>query len=334
MGILLTDDDEGVHEVGSASNWNESRYIDFFDPVQRLGGWFRLGNRPNEGRAEVSACLNLPNGHVAFMFSRPAISGNDMGADGLSWEIVEPWSMTRIRFCGEMLLLEDAWRLADPKDAFTQSPRASCRVELTCMAPGLDAVMGADQDHIERIFLPGQADFHYQHLVHSVGTVEVGENTWAVEGRGGADHSWGPRNWHAKTYLRWLIASVDDDHGFMLVRAVGPTKQTRSGFVWEGGEFLLVDDFEMCNTYTDAPHYALSHVGVTARCGQRAWTAAGTPQSWVPLRHRHTEANGEIATLRIVKSPTDWSFGDGRSGVGMLEYHDLIRGGRPVGLHD
>ena len=71
----------------------------------------------------------------------------------------------------------------------------------------------------------------------SVYRMRCGGREWAVDGRGGKDHSWGPRNWHAKIYLRWLIASFDDHHGFMLVRAVGPTKKTRSGFVWDAGRF-------------------------------------------------------------------------------------------------
>jgi hypothetical protein len=43
----------------------------------------------------------------------------------------------------------------------------------------------------------------------------------------------------------------------MLTRAVGPTKQTRSGFVLDNGEFHVVDDFEMHNTYAPAPNYEL-----------------------------------------------------------------------------
>jgi hypothetical protein len=281
----------------------------------------------------MSACLNLPSGHTAFMFSRPAIEGNGMAAGGLAWEVPKPWSTTRVCFSGEVVLLEHPWMLLDPKEAFART-QVVCHVELTCETQGLAAVMGAGQDHIERIFLPGQADFHYQHLARSFGTVQVGDDTWPVDGRGGKDHSWGPRNWHAKIYLWWLIASVDDDHGFMLMRAVGPTKQTRSGFVWEDGMFHLVDDFEMRNTYAGAPHHELTRVDATVRSDPRAWTAIGIPQSWVPLRHRQASASGEPATLRIVKSPAVWTFADGRSGVGMLEYHDPMENGRPIGLDD
>src|SRR4051812_26273684 len=102
MGTRLTDVDEGVHAVGTAANWNESRYVDFWDSQQRLGGWFRIGNRVNEGHAEMSACLNLPDGRTAFFFKRAKISGNTLQAGGQSWEIVEPWRENRVQYSGEM----------------------------------------------------------------------------------------------------------------------------------------------------------------------------------------------------------------------------------------
>jgi hypothetical protein len=194
--------------------------------------------------------------------------------------------------------------------------------------------MGKDQDHVPLIFLPGQADFHYQHLAHVTGTVRVSDQTWSVDGRGGKDHSWGPRNWHAKIYLRWLIAGIDDANGFMLTRAVGPTTQTRSGFVLDNGVFHVVDDFTMRNTYAGGPNFELTRVELEVRSGDRRWTASGVPQAWLPLRHRQRSETGEPAVLRIVKSPAEWTLADGRRAAGHCEYHDRIEDGRPVGLHD
>ena len=334
MGTLLQDSDEYTHPIGTASNWNESRYIDFWDARARVGGWFRIGNRPNEGHAEMSACINLPDGRTGFMFTRAPITGNTLEAGGQRWHIDSPWDVTRVSYHGAMILLTDPWRLVDPKAAFQESPRVHAEIELTTHAFGLPSVMGFDQDHIDRIFLPGQADFHYQHLIRTEGRVCVGEQAFTVNGRGGKDHSWGPRNWHAKIYLRWLIASFDDDYGFVLVRAVGQTKKTRSGYVWEEGRFHLVDDFHMQNEFAGAPHYELRRTTLEIRSGARSWSATGVPQAWLPLRHRQTDAQGKPALLRIVKSPTDWLTNDGRRGEGMCEYHDLMVDGRPVGLDD
>lgn len=334
MGIALQDSDEGTHPVGTQSNWNESRYVDFWDSQQQVGGWFRIGNRPNEGRAEMSACVNLPDGRIAFMFNRPAITANTLESGHQSWEIIKPWKTNRIRYRGEMMILDDPWILTQPKIAFETSPRVEADIDLSCHSQGLESVMGFDQDHIDRIFLPGQADFHYQHLARSTGRVRVGDQQWTVNGFGGKDHSWGPRNWHAKIYLRWLISSTDDDNGFMLVRAVGPTKKTRGGFVLEGGRFHLVDDFDMKNHYAGPPHFELRKVELRINSGAKTWTAVGSTQSWLPLRHLQKNAAGEQAILRIVKSPTDWIMGDEKHGEGMCEYHDLMIDGKPIALDD
>jgi hypothetical protein len=337
VGVRLTGADEGVHPVGTAGNWNESRYVDVWDSTQRMGAWLRIGMRPNEGRAEMSVCAYLPDGRVAFLFERPGIPGNGLSAGGQDWTVETAFRSNRVRYDGELLLLNDPWLLTDPRRAYRESARVQGSLELLSTSQGLSTVMGRDQSHIDRIFLPGQADFHYQHLVHSIGRISLDGQAWVVNGFGGRDHSWGPRNWHAKIYLRWLICAIDDHNGFMLVRAVGPTKSTRSGHVLVDGAFRLVDDFAMRNSYADPPHHELRCVEVDIQAGDLRWSAVGRPQAWLPLRHRQSAtggAEGKEATLRIVKSPTDWQFGDGRTGAGHCEYHDLMDSGRPVGLSD
>jgi hypothetical protein len=334
MGIRLTDRDEGVHSPGDQVNWNESRYIDFWDPVERTGGWFRIGMRPNARYAEMSACVYLPDGRVAFAFDRAEIDENGLVAGGQRWTIGEPWKTSQVRFTGPMSLFENPWELTDPKRAFASAPKLDADIDLHCTTAGLDATMGQDQDQHHLIFLPGQADFHYQHMTHVVGTVQLGDRGYPIDGRGGKDHSWGPRNWHAKIYLRWLTCCLDDANGFMLTRAVGPTKQTRSGFVLTAGEFRVVDGFDMVNRYAAGPWFELERAEVTVRAGDLEWSAVATPQNYLPLRHRQVNDAGEQATLRIVKHPASWTLADGRVGTGHLEYHDLMEDGVPVGLHE
>jgi hypothetical protein len=338
MGIRLTEHDEGVHTPGDQINWNESRYIDLWDPVRRIGGWFRIGARPNASYAEMSACLHLPDGRTAFAFDRAEIDGNGLTAAGRSgsqtWEIVEPWRTSRVSYTGTMSLFDDPWALSNPKQAFSESPKADVSVALTVTTEGLGAAMGQDQDQHHLIFLPGQADFHYQHMARAVGTATVGGTLYEIDGRGGKDHSWGPRNWHAKIYLRWLTCCIDDDNGFMLTRSVGPTAERRSGFVWADREFRVVDGFDMVNQYAGAPNYELLRTDVVVRAGDIEWSAVGEPQGYLPARHRQTTPEGEEVVLRIVKQPTDWQLGDGRTAMGHLEYHDLVVDGIPVGLHE
>ncbi|HUC37355.1 MAG TPA: hypothetical protein VMR97_09550, partial [Acidimicrobiales bacterium] len=62
--IRLEPRDEYMHELGPEPNFNESMYFNAFDPEQRLGGFFRLGNRANEGTGEMTVCIFLPDGRV------------------------------------------------------------------------------------------------------------------------------------------------------------------------------------------------------------------------------------------------------------------------------
>jgi hypothetical protein len=233
-----------------------------------------------------------------------------------------------------MSIFDDPWVLTDPKRAFASAPKLDADVALTCTVAGLGATMGQDQDQHHLIFLPGQADFHYQHMAHVTGTIRLGDDVFEVDGRGAKDHSWGPRNWHAKIYLRWLICCVDDDNGFMLVRSVGPTTERRSGFVWADRRFRVVDGFDIANRYAGPPWYELQRADLTVRAAGIEWTATGVPQNYLPARHRQTGPDGDEAVLRIVKQPAEWRFTDGRTATGHLEYHDLVRDGVPVGLHD
>ncbi len=48
---VLEPQDEYPYKPDAAANDNESMYLNAFDVDQEVGGWFRLGNRPNEGYA-------------------------------------------------------------------------------------------------------------------------------------------------------------------------------------------------------------------------------------------------------------------------------------------
>jgi hypothetical protein len=75
--LLLRPEDDYNHTPDAVAHYNESMYFSVFDREQRTGGWYRLGNRVNEGYAEMSLCWYLPDGRIAFMASRPEISTNE-----------------------------------------------------------------------------------------------------------------------------------------------------------------------------------------------------------------------------------------------------------------
>ncbi len=81
---VLNPEDEYTHEPDPVPNYNESMYLNGFDLEREVGAWFRIGNRVNEGYAEMTVCIYLPGGRVAFLYGRPEISNNDEMKGGWS----------------------------------------------------------------------------------------------------------------------------------------------------------------------------------------------------------------------------------------------------------
>src|SRR4029450_1171538 len=120
MGVRLEPADEYTHELGPEPNFNESMYINLFDPEVGLGGFFRLGNRANEGQAEMTVCLYLPDGRGGVMVKRPPLVDNaPADAGGLAWTMVRPFEELRVDYEGKLVVLDDPTEMADPKAAFT-----------------------------------------------------------------------------------------------------------------------------------------------------------------------------------------------------------------------
>src|SRR5687768_11494589 len=135
MRIRLEPSDDLLHPADSESNFNESRYYNFFDRGAGLGGWVRMGNRPNEGYAEMTVCLYLPDGQVGFMFRRPKIQGHDAhDAGGLRFEVVAPFQEHRVTYEGTVCVLARPREMADPSRAFADNPHVPCSLDLRLTA--------------------------------------------------------------------------------------------------------------------------------------------------------------------------------------------------------
>jgi hypothetical protein len=326
--IRLEPHDEYTHEPDSASNFNESMYFNVFDPAQQLGGFFRVGNRVNEGMAEVTVCVYLPDGRVAFMFTRPTIDTNDrFDAAGLRFEVVEPFEDLRVTYDGKLTMLTNPLEMADPRKAFTENPREQATVSLryTKAAPPYGGEPDEPTEKPEEQF----AKAHYEQLVQADGTITIGDDTFEVHGFGLRDHSWGPRYWQAPWYYRWLTANAGKDFGFMASRIAkrdGPG--TRGGFVRDNGELHLCRDAEVSTVWTGGPDRYHREVNVRLATRDREWTAKGRVLNLIPLRNRR-----EGLVTRISEGMTEWTMADGRVGYGLSEYLDQIVDGEPVGLN-
>jgi hypothetical protein len=331
--LRLAPEDEYTHPIEEEKNFNESMYINIFDPSSRLGGWFRVGNRPNEGYAEMTCCLYLPDGRVGFMFGRPDISNNDaLDAGGMKFEVLEPLKRLRLTYVGKVLLLQDPNEMSHPRKAFTENPLVDCNVDLEYR--GVAPVFGGervDQDGRPVREKPEEAfaRAHYEQHVEGRGSIRVADEGFSVDGYGLRDHSWGPRYWQNIKWYRWLPISLGKDFGMMIAII---TKQDDSrivgGMVLRDNEYVMIEAARI-ETEWDANYHQKS-LKAWAKTAEREYEIEGKVLNLIPLRNRRKAPDGTVLETRITEGMTEYRC-QGRVGYGMSEYLDQIIDGKPVG---
>jgi hypothetical protein len=333
--LFLDPQDDYNHEPDDVSNYNESMYFSVLDPVQKMGGWYRLGNRVNEGYAEMSNCWYLPDGRVAFMAFRPRITTNEvMDAGGLRFEILEPMRRHRILYDGKVCLLENPHDMLDPGTAFKKNPVVPMRMEVSHEASS--PVSGGEIRRADGTPLPldpnkGFAKAHTDQFMAGEGFIEVDGERFEFSGHGARDKSWGPRYWQHIDWYRWMhlyagpdlqiVATVMDEGEGEDRRVTGLAYDTESVEHFEVGE-IYVD-------WDEADYQTTFRFETRFRDADRV--IEGRVRSLIPLRNRRELDDGTVLHTRITEAITDYTL-DGTPCIGMSEFLDQIVDGKPSGM--
>jgi hypothetical protein len=303
-------EDDYTHPLGPESNFNESVYFNFFDPSHGRGGFVRIGNRANEGYAEVTVIVYEPDGSALFNYKRPQIASNDgWHAGGLTVEVLTPGERLRTTYGGSVVYLADPRTMSDPGRAFKENPHRRLRLDLVHEGVGpIYGHVGKEGDGNDF------ARAHYEQHMRVTGTLVVddGEPT-RIEGHGLRDHSWGPRYWQSTPSYRWITGNFGDDLGMVLSR-IGD----RVGGVFHKGDSLLrVTQLELDTDYEAGTkfHRALRASVVLENGDEHCIT--GTVKGFIPLRNRRAQTSTHIG-----EGMTEYVLDNDRVGYGLSEYLD------------
>lgn len=337
--IRLEPQDEYMHPIEDATNFNESMYINCFDHENKMGGWFRVGNRPNEGHAEMSCCVYLPDGRVGFMFQRPSLNHNDaLDSAGMKFTVITPFSHLRVTYEGELCLLDTPQDMDNPATAFSQNPKAKAKISIDFfnIAPVYGGEMVDENGHpIEEAPEESFARAHYEQHMKAEGVIQIGNEHYPINGLGMRDHSWGPRYWQNLYWYRWLPMCFSEDFAMNIsIVTMATGKQHVWGMVLrvdEHGEkdYMLIDDATITSTLDE--HNQAIGQEIWVKTQEREYTIKGNALSLIPLRNRRKLPNGEQLNTRITEAMTRFVC-DGLVGYGMSEYLDQIVEGSPVGI--
>jgi hypothetical protein len=309
--------DDGMHENTGEPNFNESMYFNFYDRRARFGGFARVGNRPNEGYAEVTLALYQPDGTALFNYLRPAIADNArFEAGGMRFEVLEPFRQLRVSYDGSAVFLARPRDLEDPRRAFTSNPHQPVQVRLDYV--GLSPMYGGEAEgpitNSEMVFARGHTEQHVQARGH---VIVDGVRT-PIDGLGLRDHSWGPRSWQSPRYYRWLTGEFDAGFGFMGSQIVtqGGT-ELLSGFVFRDGRNHLVQRLALSTDWAADGHYH-DRLTVSLQTADGDVPITGRVLVLLPLRNRR---DGKVT--RISEGLTEWRCGS-HVGYGWSEYLDQM----------
>ena len=304
-------EDDYTHPLGPEENFNESVYFNFFDREQRLGGFIRMGNRANEGHAEMTVIVYQPDGSALFNYKRPQITTNDgWDAGGAKVEVLVPGEKIRTTYEGSVVFLKDPREMRDPGTAFKENPHRTLKLDL--LHEGVGAIYGhvADEKSANDF-----ARAHYEQHMRVTGTIQLDdEPAMTLTGNGLRDHSWGPRYWQSTPSYRWITGNYGDDLGMVLSVSSG-----RVGGVFQKGrdEIIQIVEAEVDTEYEGDTNY---HKGLKARvklANGEEHVIEGKVQGFIPLRNRRAGMFTHIG-----EGMTEYTLDGNRVGYGLSEYLD------------
>src|SRR5262245_55080279 len=124
-------EDDYTHPLGPEPNFTESVSFNFFDRQQNRGGFVRIGNRANEGYAEMTMIVYNADGSALFNYARPRIDNNEgWNAGGLKVDVLVPGEKLRTTYDGDAVYLKDPRAMSDPRKAFTENPHKNIKLDL------------------------------------------------------------------------------------------------------------------------------------------------------------------------------------------------------------
>ena len=330
MTYRLTQRDEWPHEPTSEPHFNESVYCNGFDQRSGIGGWMRIGNRVNEGYAELSVCLYLPDGRIACQFRRPEITGNQQfSAGGLTYDVKEAFRHVEMNYDGELLLLSNKELLRNPERVFKEAERVTGQVQFrqTGVSP-MHGGVPSSPEH-EPMYGWNFSLGHFNQHTAVSGHITVGTETHHIEGGGWRDHSWGPRLWQNIYFYRLFLANLGHGRGFMLLKITDAAGRVRRlGVLLVDGAYEEVVDMDVVTDWTAAEDP--SRVRINVRTANRRVVIHGEVVSLAPLRNRR-KIEDQIVVSRIAEGLTRFTW-DGVTGYGMTEYIERIEEGGLVGF--
>jgi hypothetical protein len=324
--------DEGFHAVHGDASWSESYYFYYFDPAQGVGGYTRLGFRPNDGWKDAVHILYLPGSRLGFGYDRkPHVAGaDDLTVSGTSLHCDAPFRRWRIELEGSCQDCPDGRILVTPRK---ERPDGWCRES--------PARLSLEYDCFGTPYYSGHGEHgHFEQAGRVRGTLAVGGSEFTLDGYGLRDKSWGPRPWTDQSagqrvgprdslgegrgwrvFSCWLTSVIDEELAFAISAAQTSDGGIRTqGFVSRSGVNHQITGMKIENAYEgDTLFHAQNRFEASFEDGS---TLSGRGEILNPGPTKIAMPSG--ATI-VNAAMTRFELASGEVGFGISEYWSSVR---------
>ena len=294
--------DEALREPGPEEQWSDSFYFGGGDAETTL--YTRIGRRPNEDTVEGAFGIWAPDGRFVLGFGRTP-DRSELAAGPVAYECALPFELWRLEIAGRGRAYARAEDLALAPDSY-EEVRLGGELRFAAWTGPVSFRSGLTGSVAAR---------HYEQPGSLFGTIEIGDASVPVAGRGMRDHSWGVRDWQAVPYWRWFGIVVDPQN-FLMLNNVGTPDggETCGGLAIRDG---VAAEIRECETTSELD----PELGCQRRFVARATDELGREHllegeafSVAPLRQRRGD---RLTTVNEGRTRLRWGSHDG---IGISEY--------------
>lgn len=297
----VAESDEARHPWGDDPLWSESYYLDFFDPELGVAGYVRLGLCHGLGRAWYWACVVGPDRPLVTVIDHdlalPRDGSLEVRGEGLWADYTVETPLDHVTVGVEAF----AVGVDDPAEVY--GDLRGDRVPL-----GFDLEWETDLG--ATYAYPGITRYEVPCRVH--GEVLVGRESFALDGWGQRDHSWGQRDWWSFGWS-WTAGRLDDGTRFH------GTAVDLGGVPIYGTGYEVAPDGTLTGTDRTARSEVLGRAGLPA---EASWTVGGLDLRVEPVAFSPvllTATDGRVS--RFPRAWTRFEAADGRTGHGWTEWN-------------
>ncbi len=308
---IVLPDDEARHTPDDEDLWNESYYCDFVRADGSMGGWLRLGLYPNRQLAWWTAWIVWPDrpGVCSANYEMPVPPENGLVSETKGGERVEI----------------DVRR---PLEEFRLAARAPARIidpPAAVYAHGEQSGTPAQLD-LDLTWTTDGVPYHYDLTTRYEipclvsGTVTVDGETFAVDGQGQRDHSWGVRDWWAFGWC-WCSMRLDDGTRIHLADIrMNLGVPVFFGYIQKRGAVYPATALTVTEDLGDHGFPLRARIDIAADPGPGPELDLGievTPVAFGPVLLRNDDGRTSRFPRALVRCRTD----DGRVGAGWIEWN-------------